>query len=159
SLDMGTGYDAGRRVNLYQRLLERLENLPGARAASLSSYGLLSDDNWSEKIVAQGYARQPDENLGGYGQIIGPKFFETMGIPILLGRDFGPQDARLIGIDASQSPTRIAIINQALARYFFPNENPVGKRFSINRPDESIEIVGVVKDAKYRTLREEPRRT
>ena len=159
SLDMGTGIDATRRVNLYQRLLERLETLPGARSASLSSYGLLSDNNWNEKIAVLGYARQPDENLECYRQIVGPKFFETMGIPILLRRDFGPQDARLIGNNASQSPPRVAVVNQALARYFFPNENPVGKRFSINRPDEPIEIIGVVKDAKYRALREETRRT
>jgi predicted permease len=160
SLDLGTEYnDAARRVNLYQQLLERLETLPGVQSGSLSSYGMLSDNNWSTRVTVQGYTSKPDENLSCYFQVVGPRFFETMGIPILLGRDFGSQDDRLIGNTASRNPNRVAIINQALGSYFFPNENPIGKRFSINSPDELIEIVGVVKDTKYQTLREETLRT
>src|SRR5262249_18290761 len=92
SLDLGTGYDAARRTNLYRRLLERLETLPGARSASLSSFGLLSNNNWSDKVIVQGYTPRPDEDLTCYGKIIGPSFFETMSIPLLLGRDFSSQD-------------------------------------------------------------------
>jgi predicted permease len=151
-------YDAERRADLYQRLLTRLEALPGVRSASLSSHGLLLGDAWYEKITVDGYTPRPDENILCYGQVVAPKFFETMGIPILLGRDIGPQDARQIGNDVHRNPARVALINQTMARYFFPNENPIGKRFTINRPDEPIEIVGVVKDAKYETLREEAQR-
>jgi predicted permease len=151
-------YDAERRANLYQQLLSRLEALPGVRSASLSSHGLLLNDNWNEKVAVEGYMPRPDEDLLCYGQVVAPKFFETMGIPILLGRDIGPQDARQIGNDAHQNPTHVALINQTMARYFFPNESPIGKRFTIDRPDEPIEIIGVVKDAKYETLREGPRR-
>ncbi len=151
SLDLGTGYDAARATNLFRRLLERLETLPGTRSASLSSYGLLSNNYWGDKVIAQGYTPRPDEDLTCHGQIIGPRFFETMGIPLLLGRDFSSQDDQL---------RRVAIINQAMARDFFPNENPIGKRFSIiGQTDQPIEIVGVVKDAKYQTLRERAPRT
>jgi predicted permease len=175
SLDLGTGYDAARRTDLYRRLLERLETLPGTRTASLSSFGLLSNNNWSDKVIAQGYTPRPDEDLICYGQIIGSRFFETMSIPLLLGRDFGseddqpgesnanrstvgsaPEQANRRASPAAPQPTRrVAIINQAMARDFFSNENPIGKRFSIiGQKDQPIEIVGVVKDAKYRTLRE-----
>jgi len=151
-------YDAERRANLYQQLLSRLAALPGVRSASLSSHGLLLNDNMNEKVAVEGYMPRPDEDLLCYGQVVAPKFFETIGIPILLGRDIGPQDARQIGNDAHQNPTHVALINQTMARYFFPNESPIGKRFTIDRPDEPIEIIGVVKDAKYETLREGPRR-
>jgi predicted permease len=152
-------YDSERRANLYQQLLDRLAALPGVLSTSLSSHGLLLNDTWNEKITVEGYLPRPDEDLLCYGQVVAPKFFETMGIPILLGRDIGPQDARQIGNDAHQNPTRVALINQTMARYFFPNESPIGKRFTIDRPAEPIEIIGVVKDAKYETLREETRRT
>jgi predicted permease len=180
SLDLGTGYDAARLTNLYRRLLERLETLPGTRSASLSSYGLLSGNNWSNKVIVPGYTPRPDEDLICHGQIIGPRFFETMGIPLLLGRDFSSQDDQPSESDADRSTAgsspkqanhsaipaaphslrRVAIINQAMARDFFPNENPIGKRFSIiGQTDQPIEIVGVVKDAKYQTLRERAPRT
>jgi len=152
-------YDAERRANLYQLLLDRLAALPGVRSASLSSHGLLLNDTWNKKIAVEGYLPRPDEDLLCYGQVVASKFFETMGIPILLGRDIGPQDARQIGNDAHQNPTRVALINQTMAHYFFPNESPIGKRFTIDRPNELIEIIGVVKDAKYETMREETRRT
>jgi predicted permease len=146
----------------------------------LSSYGLLSDNNWSDKVIVQGYTPRPDEDLTCYGQIIGPRFFETMGVPLLLGRDFSSQDdqpgerdtdqatagnapnqANHSAIPAALQPMRrVAIISQSMARDFFLNENPIGKRFSIiGRTDQPIEIVGVVKDSKYRTLRERTPRT
>jgi predicted permease len=156
SLD--TDYDAERRADLYQRLLDRLAALPGALSASLSSHGLLLNDTWNNNVTVEGRASRFDEDLLCYGQVVAPRFFETMGIPILSGRDFGPQDARTSGPDGGHNPARVALINQTMARYFFPNENPIGKRFSVNRPGELIEVVGVVKDAKYETLREEPLR-
>jgi predicted permease len=156
SLD--TDYDAERRADLYQSLLDRLAALPGALSASLSSHGLLLNNTWNDNVTVEGRASRSDEDLLCYGQVVAPRFFETMGIPILSGRDFGPQDARTSGSDGRHNPARVALINQTMARYFFPNENPIGKRFSVNRPGELIEIVGVVKDAKYEALREEPLR-
>src|SRR5262249_53018379 len=145
-------------ADLYQRLLDRLATLPGALSASLSSHGLLLNDTWNNNVTVEGRASWPDEDSLCYGQVVAPRFFETMGIPILSGRDFGPRDARTSGPGRRHNSAQVALINQTMARYFFPNENPIGRRFSVNRPDESIEIIGVVKDAKYEALWEEPLR-
>ena len=90
-----------------------------------------------------------------YLNSVGPRYFETIRTPILLGRDFGPRD--------SGSTGKVAIINQAMARYFFGNVNPIGRRFGWGRAGDAnrqeFEIVGVVKDSKYETLRETVPRT
>src|SRR6266540_2069776 len=171
SLDPGRGYDAARRVNLHRQLLARLEALPGVQSASMSNFGLLSDNNFTDKVTVEGYTPQPDEDMVCSGMVVGPRFFETMGIPLQFGRDFSPQDeqppataqtanqaeARGAG-NAARSMPRVAMVNQAMARYFFGNANPLGKHFSLpappDKPPEPIEIIGVVKDTKYRDLRE-----
>src|SRR6185295_4844035 len=120
----------------------------------------LMDNNWSDPVEVEGYTPQPDENMECYGQIVGPRFFETMGMQLLLGRAFGPQDERSAGENAAQPVRRVAVINQTMARYFFGNANPIGKHFNFRgRAQDQLEIVGVVKDAKYRTLREQTPRT
>ena len=80
---------------------------------------------------------------------IAPEYFQTMGIPLLRGRDFGPQDT-------SEAPG-VAIINEAMARRFWPGQDPIGRQVTFgvgNRP--SFEIVGVVRTGKYHSLRETP---
>jgi len=159
-IDTGSGYDNARSVSLYTQVLARLEALPGARSASRSMFGLLMDNNWSDRVEVAGYTPQSDENMECYGQIVGPKFFETMGMQLLLGRDFGSQDERPTGENTAPPTRRVAVINQTMARYFFGNDNPIGKHFNFRgRAQNQIEIVGVVKDTKYRTLREQTPRT
>jgi predicted permease len=85
---------------------------------------------------------------------VGPKYFETLRTPLLLGRDFSPRD--------TEATPRVAIINQTMARYFFGNDNPIGRKFGWYGEDKNrlqFEIVGVVKDSKYETLREQIPRT
>ena len=175
-LDLGGDYTLPRRLNLYKQLLERLERLPGAQAASLSNINLLSGNNSTAGIVVEGYAARSDEDLNCHQLLVGPKFFATMGIPVLLGRDFGSQELQPpdgfngtppAAGQPSQSSLAFsgpipAIINQTMARYFFGTENPLGRRFHYrggSRRNVSIEVIGVVKDSKYRTLREETPRT
>ncbi len=83
---------------------------------------------------------------------VGHDFLSVMGIPIIAGRGFTPQDIN--------SPQRVAVVNQALVRQFFPHDNPIGKRFSLDddHPEKQqwIEIVGIVGDTRYSTLKEEP---
>jgi len=173
SLDTPNGYTLAQRVNLYRQTLERLEALPGARAASLSSFSLLSGAGISSNIVVEGYANQPDENMDCHRLWVGPNYFATMGIPLLQGRDFGPQELRPGQFAAQPTPSQspqpnaapsaplAAVINQTMARYFFHDANPLGRRFRLQPPlqDIPIEVIGVIKDAKYYNLREQTPRT
>jgi predicted permease len=171
SIDPGGGYSLARRLNLQKRVLARLETLPGARSATLSNVSPLAGGIFINRVGVPGYTPGPDENMNCNLLIVGQRFFETMKMPLLAGRDFGPQDERASPAtpfgDASpnraaniQSPAPIsAVINQTMARYFFGDENPIGKRFSQLGDDSPIEIIGVVKDAKYRNLREQAPRT
>jgi len=138
-----------RRI-LYQELLDSVHALPGVRSSSVS-VGAFSDSgsNWSPMAV-EGYTPVPGEYSSVAFDIVSPAFFETMGIPLLAGRDFRQQDD-------STSP-RVAIVNETFARHYFGNASPVGKHFALLRLDrDPMEIIGVVKDAKYSSLREQPR--
>ncbi len=164
SIDSGSGYKLAQRANLYRQMLARLEALPGARSATLSDFNLVSPFGADSRITIPGYTPGPGENMSCVRMIVGPRFFETMKMPILAGREFGPQDERPAPSSnqpdanapsniASASPLH-AVISQTMARRFFGNENPVGKRFI--QGGHEIEIIGVAKGAKYGTLREPP---
>jgi predicted permease len=164
NIDPEKEYDRAWRINLYKKLSERLEALPGAHSVGLSNWELLAGGSYTQGVAVEGYTPQPDENIFCHRLDVGPKFFSAMGIPLLAGRDFGPQDERLIEEGGTpQSSARVAphvaLINQAMANYFFPNQNPIGKRFYIGKGITPVEIIGLVKDAKYETLREKAPRT
>jgi len=156
SIDTGAGYNLAQRVNLNRQMLSRLEALPGVRSATLSNFGLLNPAGILMEATIPGGAKRPEENPPCQFQRVGPRFFETMKMPILAGREFGPQDERPSPpSDQSSSKPRPlhAVINQKMARYYFGDENPVGKRLISSGPGE-IEIIGVAKGAKYTSLRE-----
>ena len=177
-LDTGSNYTLAQRVNLQKQLLERLESLPGARTASLSHVGLLSGSRTTNDILVEGRAPRPDEDVKCFQLWVGPKFFTTMGIPLLQGRDFGPEEMKSLPelpdeqpapgqpaqpqLSAPPNATLAAVINQTMARYFFGEQNPLGQHFRFRGgplKDIPIEIIGIAKDAKYQDLREETRRT
>ncbi len=156
SIDPGGGYNLEQRVNLNKQMLSRMEALPGARSAALSNSGLLSPFGTLTGVTLPGDARRADEHPPCWTLSVGPRFFETMKMPILAGREFGPQDERPASQDnqsASNAQPRHVVINQMMARYFFGDENPIGKRLILEQQQE-LEIIGVAKGAKYRSLRE-----
>jgi predicted permease len=142
------GYDEPRIRALYARMSERLASVAGVRAVTLSSPPLLSGSLNSTTVAVQGrpFTRGPHNEINRVR--IAPNFFETMEMRLLAGRGFTAGDA-------FEAP-RVAIINDAAVRKFFPNEPPLGRRFGSN-PEKSgeFEIVGVVSDAKYNSLRDE----
>ena len=153
SLESAERVDAARRAVLYKELLTRLETSPGVRSASVYNFGLLSGNGWTDKFVAEGQVAGADEDLFCHGMWIGPGFFETLGITLVSGRDFNPQDEPTVGA-TNASSRRVVIINETLARRYFPGIDPLGKRiYSPGTPDKKFEIVGIVKDTKYRSLR------
>jgi predicted permease len=143
---------------LYDELVRRVEALPGVLQASLVGYSPISRSEWlvrgqsperaSNPMYVEGYTPQPNEDMSINWTQVYPNSFATLGIPLLAGRDFGPQD--------SGEVEKVAVINESMARRFFGAENPVGRRFGFALPFRSgeIEIIGVVKDAKYKNLRE-----
>ena len=145
------GYDRARTNALYQQMIERIEAIPGVRSATHSENSLLGAGGQTTAITVQG---RTDLNRADL-LYLRWNFFETMEMPILRGRSLAAQD------DANAP--RIAVVNETLARRVFSNEDPLGKRFVIGAlgpnaapsPDRLIEIVGIVRDAKYRDLRQE----
>jgi predicted permease len=150
-----TGYKDERLAQLYDRISERLEALPGASKVTFSRTPLLADNDSIFDVYLRGaFTAAPDAD-GGYRKtgdsyrLYGREnFLETMEIPLLAGRSFTRQD--------DERAPKVAVVNQAFANQFFPNESPVGKRFTFNikKPDE-IEIIGLVKDAQFARQRDD----
>jgi predicted permease len=122
--------------------------LPGVEVAGLAGYLPLSLDSSSRGVKVDGYIPRKGENPYSLYTHITPGYFQSMGIPILQGRDFSPTDDR-------NSPS-VIIVNEAFVRRFWPGQNGVGKRASVNGGGPASEIVGVVKDGKYFSLGESP---
>ena len=143
------GYQGKQVVALYQRLLERFKTIPGVRSASLGGVGLLGGSGGGKLIIvphAQGRPAPPGEQRPPIGTVT-PEYFETVGMTILRGRGFTARD-----FDRG-SGQKAVIVNEAFARYYFGEEDPIGQRFGYNEAGDGHEIVGVVKDAKH-SLRE-----
>jgi predicted permease len=145
-----SGYKAERGIALHNQLLERLQELPDVRSVTFSQIALLSGGFNSSPSATDG-ALPPRQNEVYFNRV-GPRFFETIGMRVLLGRGIGLRDT-----DASH-PT--AVVNESWVQSYFPNENPVGHRISIGgerfKPEEAYEIVGVAEDAKYNLMRDAP---
>jgi predicted permease len=148
----GTGYRDTRLAALHRELLERVSLMPGVRSASLSNYSPITGWSQGRRISVPGFTHQSEEDWVIAVNWVGPNYFETMGIPLVAGRAFTI-------VDNEQAP-RVAVISESVARYYFANENPLGRRITVSRPPEGgeCEIVGVVKDAKFESLRGENRR-
>jgi predicted permease len=117
------------------------------KAVSFSENGLFSGTESADGLAIPGYDSPKDADKVAASDEIGPNYFSVVGIPVLLGRGIGPQDT-------ATSPS-VAVVNQAFAKFYFPNQNPIGRKFSIEdpeRPQPPFEIVGVVGDAKERSL-------
>jgi predicted permease len=141
---MNTRYEASRRANLYQQMTERIAALPGVRAVSSSRDPLMAFIYNGDSITVPGYTPRADEDLNVRTVEVAPNFLATMGIPLPLGREFTPQD--------NQQAPNVAVISQALAARFYPNQNPLGQRFIIHGAE--MQIIGVSRDAKYGGIRE-----
>jgi predicted permease len=138
------GYTGERQRAYYRQVLERARNTPGVRAAALSLMTPISGGLLDQSFGVQ--ARPPEPGVMVYANHVSEGYFAALGTTVLLGRDFGAHD----GPDA----TPVAVINDALAKRFFENENPIGQRVRLGRR-QALEIVGVVANAKYVSLREE----
>jgi len=136
-------YSPKRLDALYRDLEDRLHRLPGVEQASLALYNPLTN-NWGEMIVVEGHPPPAvNEDSGSSWDRVSTGFFRSVGQPIVRGRGFTEADT------AKTVP--VAVVNQAFVRRFFPNEDPMDKRFGIDLPANAgtFRIVGVIRDAKY----------
>jgi predicted permease len=142
-------------AQFYAQLLDRVKQLPSVHSASYSSFTPVSGKEVGINVVVDGYTLRPGELANEEFVGVSPEYFETMGIPLLAGRDFTEGDVH--PESPSNLSTTAAIINRTMAQRFFPHSSPLGKHFHFvesNRPP--LEIVGVVADSKYNDLRESP---
>ena len=139
----GAGYTVERLPALYRQIEERLSALPAATNVSLARYTPLEGNNWGSCIVQQGHpAPHPGDNCFSSWVRVSSRFLQTIGVPVVRGRDFSAQDTR------ASAP--VVLVNQSFATRFFPNQNPIGKHFGLVSPKNStaFEIVGVFADFK-----------
>jgi predicted permease len=142
------GYKEERLTQFYQRLFERLDQLPGVRAATFSSVPLIAHNIWNTGILLPGETERTATQRSANRETIRENYFATMEIQLLRGRVFTEQD--------HQSAPKVGIVNQTFSRRFFPDGDALGKRIRDggDRGPE-IEIVGVVADTKYNSQRNE----
>jgi len=145
------GYSAVSTGPVHDDLLRRFRALPGVRAAGAAEITPISGMAWNGHINVEGQVVKRAEETQVYFNRVTDGFFGAMGTTLVAGRDFDQRD--------QPTTQRVAIINEAVARRFFPGASPIGKQYRQIRHDSletPIEIIGVVKDAKYRELRETP---
>jgi predicted permease len=139
-----SGYKDERPAILYDELLQRLKALPGVISATLTQHALVSGSLDTGNPWMEGHSSPTSTQVDILR--VGPGFLETMGIPLLAGRAISRQDL--------VNKQQVALINRAMARRYFPNENPLGRHFGWDREKASeYEIVGIVGDTKYDDLR------
>ena len=148
------GYKPAELAPLYGRLLERLKAVPGVDSVSVSSYSPMSGTRSSSNITVQGYEQQRNENMIVSHVLVGPDFNQTLGVPVIQGREINERD--------TASGRKVAVVNQAFIDHFFKNQNPIGRVFWFGdetNPKETIEIIGVMGNIKAADARTAPMET
>jgi predicted permease len=137
-------------VAFYQELMNKLRRLPGVESVTIMEERLGS--GWSDNSDMTVDGKLPEVTNGASrtvrSNVAGPDFFRTLGVPVLLGRDFADSD--------TASSPHVGIINEQFAKRFFPNQNPLGHKIGTDDGQYQMTVVGVVKDHKYRSISEEP---
>jgi predicted permease len=142
------GYDETKGREFYRRVIERIKALPGVEAASLGNWLPLGPDYNGATVNVEGYApKYANERIEIGYTLAGPEYFETMKTPIVEGRGFTATD--------DENTPRVVVVNETMARRFWPDQNPIGKRLRLGDAAEPVyEVVGVARDGKYFLLGE-----
>ncbi|HEX7363099.1 MAG TPA: ABC transporter permease [Bryobacteraceae bacterium] len=142
------GYDDRRGVMFYERLRKRFASLPGVRAATMSDMPFVAGAQSAEDMLIPGIPATPDRPLNTNLTLVGPSFFKTMQIPMLLGRPIGEQDTR--------SSPHVVVVNEVFAKKFFPHRNAIGQHFAFkDQAPNEVQIVGIARNSLYSSLKKE----
>jgi predicted permease len=148
SVDAGqAGYQGAALKAFYMRMAERFQALPGVQAATISDLPLVSGWSHGTAVALPGLTEPHDHRLPVAYVSVGPGFFSTLQLPILSGR---PIDSR----DVAGAPA-VAVINQTFATKYLANRNPIGQIFGLNDMTHSVTVIGVAKNARYDSLKDE----
>ncbi len=144
------GYRGDRLMNAWNELRERFAHMPGVVSVTDSENGLFSGSESADGIIVEGFTPSRDQDKVAYDDTIGTEYFSTIGVPILLGREFGPQDT-------ATSP-RVVVINETMARFYFKDANPIGRHITLDDDENDwrhkpFEIVGVARDIRDHSVR------
>jgi len=141
------GYDIARSKVLFARAEETLAAIPGVSAVTASLVAVLAGNNWGSDVSVQGFERGPDTDANASFNEIGPAYFQTLGIPLLAGREFTVAD--------NEGSLDVAIVNEAFARKFNLGRDAVGKWMAVGGDSLDTQIVGLVQNAKYSEVKDE----
>jgi macrolide transport system ATP-binding/permease protein len=142
------GYDQARGLAFYDQLLQRLNANPQVRAATIASTAPLDPVTGNSMLLdIDGYARGPNEEVMAHYTVVGPRYFDTMGIQIVRGRPIGAEDV------SGREPA--VIVNETMAARYWKGRDPLGSTMTFGRG--RARVVGIAKDGKYRSLNEAPR--
>jgi putative ABC transport system permease protein len=144
-----------QRVEFYENLIQRLRSLPGVQAAGATATLPLGGNGWGRSLTVEGF---PVLSVGQAPMIqhtvVTPGYFQTMGITMLSGRDF-------MTSDTTDAP-RVTIIDERLAREYWPNESPLGKRVRFGPPEDNEPwhtVIGVVSSVRHERMQEDTRKS
>ncbi len=145
------GYPPERTAELARRLTEALAAVPGVRSVTAAELGTMTGNDWSTNVRTSAGMTEAKDASQVYRNAVGPDYFSTLGIALVAGREFRWQD------DVAAPP--VAVVNEAMARQFFPGKSAIGQRlgFGRDKTDTDIEIVGVVRNSKSSQLSEKER--
>jgi predicted permease len=156
------GYSSARTQQFYQQILDRMKIHAGVSDVAFAAMAVLEGNQWDSTITIEHYEAKPGENMNPYCNAVSPGYFRTMGMPLVAGRDFDQRDAVVIPPPDPKapgaSPFRVAIVNESFAKHYYGNASPIGSRIGFGGDPGTptpIEIIGVVKDAKYTGVRAE----
>ena len=141
------GYDEARTLQLYDQMVERVGSLPGVASAAIGENLNLNPVGYLQSSVRI-EGKDPEDVHMVQVNMISPGYFGTMNIPLLQGRDFTPADRK--------ESLSVAVINEAMAQEYWKGENPLSRRFVVVGTGEVVEVIGVVRNAKYRAVEEDP---
>ena len=141
----GSGYQRNQLAPIYRQLLERLAAIPGVRSATLSAVTPVSGAGASRFIDVPGFSEKAEDRRRVSLNWTAPKYFETLGTPLLAGRDFAFED---------QGRPPVAIVSQSMARYYFGDRSPIGQLFTFERQDNGERRGSAVPDRRRRRRHE-----
>jgi predicted permease len=149
SLDASlSGYSRSRSSSLFERIEDELRALPLVKSVARAGLSPFGGSGWGNGVTAPGSRVASGKYVSCSQNAVSAGFFETLGVPIVAGREFTTRD--------TANSSRVAVLNETFARFLFEGDNPLGRRIRTGSNDSELEVVGVVKDFKHGSLREEP---